>query len=108
MDIEWRPVPKPNHGRRTKKRGDRGKFSPKTIKEIFERDQYQCVRCGSYHLESVPHHIQFRSQMGEGTKWNGATICVQCHIEAHKHKEVRKWFEEWQEKTLNENGERRG
>jgi 5-methylcytosine-specific restriction endonuclease McrA len=104
--IELRPVPKPSFNRRVPKRVDRGKFSAKTIKAILERDNYLCVRCGSYHLESVPHHCQYKSQGGQGTKRNGVSICLDCHREAHALKEVRKWFESWVEKNLDENGER--
>ena len=107
MDLGFNPAPKPQHNRRVPKRVDRGKFSAKTIKEILERDQFQCVRCGSTHLESVPHHIQFRSQNGLGIKRNGATICIACHREAHKYKEVREWFESWKERTLDENGDKK-
>lgn len=107
MDLEWRPAPKPNHHRRTPKKVDRGKFSSKTLKEIFERDNFQCVRCGSYHLESVPHHITYKSSGGLGTKRNGVTICVKCHREVHKYKEVREWFESWRLRTLDENGDKK-
>lgn len=105
--MDLRPVPKPSHNRRVAKRGERGKFSAKTIKEIFERDNYQCVRCGTgSNLESVPHHIIYRSQGGIGHKRNGATICLQCHAEAHLLRESRKWFENWRDRTLDENGNR--
>lgn len=106
MDLGFHPTPKPNHNRKTPKRVDRGKFSSKTIKEILERDNYQCVRCGHYHLESVPHHVIFKSQGGDNSKRNGVSICIACHVEAHKFKEVRKWFESWVEKNLDENGNR--
>lgn len=106
MDLEWRPVPKPSHSRRVKKRADRGKFSTKTIKEICERDNYQCIRCGSYYLEAVPHHVIFKSQSPDNSKRNGVSICRNCHTEAHTYREVRKWFEEWVEKNLDENGDR--
>jgi 5-methylcytosine-specific restriction endonuclease McrA len=105
---EYNPYPKSqqtNHNRRTPKQKDRGKFSPKTIKEICERDNYQCVRCGSYYLEKIPHHVFYKSQMGQGVKRNGVSICINCHREAHALKSVRKWFEEWVEKSLDENGD---
>ena len=105
--LEWNPAPKPSHNRRVPKKVDRGKFSPKTIKEILERDNFQCVRCGSYNLEKVPHHITYKSHGGLGTKRNGVTICIQCHQEAHKYKEVREWFESWRSRTLDENGDKR-
>lgn len=100
-------VPKPKHSRRVPKRVDRGKFTTKTIKEILERDNNQCVRCGSYYLESVPHHVKFKSQGGTGHKRNGVSICISCHREAHIKKEVREWFEQWVENNLDENGDRK-
>lgn len=106
MTDKVRAVPKPRHKRRVPKRVDRGKFSAKTIKEIRERDNYQCVRCGSYYLESIPHHVIYKSQGGHGTKRNGVSICRDCHNEAHAIKAVRKWFEDWVEKNLDENGDR--
>jgi 5-methylcytosine-specific restriction endonuclease McrA len=99
-------VPKPNHKRRVAKRADRGKFSKKTIQEILERDNFQCVRCGSHHLESVPHHIIYKSQGGTGHKRNGVSICLSCHRKAHRFKEVREWFEQYADKHFDENGDR--
>lgn len=100
-----RSVPKPNHGRRVAKRKERTNFSQATIKAIFERDHYQCVRCGSYHLESVPHHVVYRSQLGEGTKRNGVTICRMCHDWAHMSKKKNnEWFNRWIEVNLDSEG----
>jgi 5-methylcytosine-specific restriction endonuclease McrA len=94
-------VPKPNFKRRTPRRAARGKFSDKTRQAILERDNGCCVRCGtSQNLESVPHHILFKSQMGRGTVDNGVTICCSCHREAHKYDSVRRWFEEYRLKYL--------
>lgn len=98
--MEFRPVPKPTHKRRKPKRGQEGKFSPKTIQTILERDEYACVRCGSFYVESVPHHIIYRSQLGKGTEDNGCTICRECHDWAHNFKEGRLWFELWRERNL--------
>jgi 5-methylcytosine-specific restriction endonuclease McrA len=109
MDLGFHPYSKSEQlkgKRKAPKRGDKGKFSSKTIKEILERDNYQCVRCGSYHLEAVPHHVIYRSQGGEGIKRNGVSICLSCHREAHKLKEVRKWFEDWVERNLDKNGDK--
>ncbi|MEH7355094.1 HNH endonuclease [Neobacillus drentensis] len=106
MDLSVRAVPKPSHKRRVPKRVNRGKFSAKTIKEIRERDNDQCVRCGSYHLEAIPHHVVYKSQLGDNSKRNGVSICLTCHREVHDHRKVRKWFEAWVEKNLDENGDR--
>jgi 5-methylcytosine-specific restriction endonuclease McrA len=96
MKISLNAVPKPQHERRTPKRVDIGKFSPLTTKHIFERDNHSCVRCGTSHdLESVPHHIIYKSAMGLGEKSNGCTICRTCHREAHSLRKVRQWFEQY-------------
>lgn len=81
-------------------------FTPKIKKEIFERDDWKCVRCGSYWLEKVPHHITFKSQGGTGEKRNGVSICIDCHRLAHRSVDVRRWFEQWRDEHLDENGER--
>lgn len=82
------------------RRGVAGKFSTKTIKLIVERDGGRCVRCGSHQIESVPHHIIFRSALGKGTVDNGVCVCTDCHILAHSFRSVRKWFEEYRIKYL--------
>lgn len=112
---EVRAVSKPQHKRNKPKGKDRGKFSDKTIKAILERDDNKCVRCGSYYVESVPHHIIYKGgKCGPGTKWNGATICRNCHKWAHglmkgpngePEKEGRYWFLNWQETKLNSEGD---
>lgn len=101
----FHPVPKPKHNRRVPKRKDRTNFSAKTAREIFERDNYQCVRCGSPYLENLPHHVIYRSQLGEGSKRNGVTICRDCHEWAHKSKkDNNQWFVSWVEKNLDMDG----
>ncbi|CDQ39522.1 HNH endonuclease [Virgibacillus salexigens] len=75
-------------------------FSEKTKQEIFERDDWRCVRCESYYIESVPHHIIYKSQGGTGEATNGATVCRDCHTLAHSRKDVRKWFEGFREQLL--------
>lgn len=103
--MEFNPAPKPNHNRRIPKQKDRSRF-PEAVKElIFERDNFTCVRCQtSQNLESVPHHIIFRSQGGEGTLRNGCCICRACHMAAHASKKEREWFVSWMELNLDEDG----
>jgi len=95
-----RAVPKPDHNRSAPRRGVASKFSSKTIRAICERDNYRCVRCGSHYIESVPHHVIYRSAGGKGTVDNGVTICRPCHDLAHSSREVRKWFEAYRIKHL--------
>jgi 5-methylcytosine-specific restriction endonuclease McrA len=82
------------------KRGNAGKFSKRTIQTIGERDGWLCVRCRSPHIETVPHHIVYKSQLGKGTADNGVTICRPCHNWAHSKREGREWFEQYQLKYL--------
>ncbi|MFS1511861.1 HNH endonuclease [Chengkuizengella sp. SCS-71B] len=85
------PAPKPQHRRRTPKRGARGKFDTNTKRTIVERDGALCVNCGhSYH---DIHHIIFKSQGGPGTVDNGVCVCRKCHSWAHTSNEGRRWFE---------------
>jgi hypothetical protein len=89
------PYPKKlNHKRRVSK--NRKQFTVPIIKQICQRDRYNCIRCGSYHIEETPHHIIFKSQGGLGDIENGATVCRACHTWAHSCKEGREWFENWQ------------
>lgn len=98
MGMQYTKDMQLKHVRRTPKRAARGKFSPKTIRSITERDNGLCVRCGSPYIESVPHHVIYKSQMGKGTVGNGVTICRSCHDEAHSKRSVREWFEEYANK----------
>jgi hypothetical protein len=106
MDLSKQPAREVSKNWQTRKdrekprRGVAGKFSTKTIKSIIERDNGQCVRCGSHYIESVPHHVIYRSAGGLGTVDNGVTICRPCHYLAHSKREVRKWFEEYRIKYL--------
>lgn len=116
--FEFRPVSKESqlHKERIKPKGKaRGEFKTKTIQAIFERDEHKCVKCHmSSNLESVPHHITFKSQGGTGEKKNGATVCRDCHKWAHGLKkgpygefthEGRSWFEMWRDEYLDANGD---
>lgn len=118
MFDDWRPVTKESqtkHNRRTPKRKQRGEFSQKTIKEIRERDDDRCIKCFTRSMiESVPHHIHYKSEGGEGIKRNGCIVCRDCHDWAHHKKdgpngepsaEGREWFRTWKEKNLDENGD---
>ncbi|MHA7967734.1 HNH endonuclease [Paenibacillus sp. CAU 1782] len=106
MDLSKQPArsvtkESQTHKNRLKpRRGVSGKFSAKTIKIIKERDGWRCVRCGSYYIEPVPHHIIYRSQGGPGTVDNGVCVCPECHRLAHSSRAVRKWFEEYRTKYL--------
>jgi 5-methylcytosine-specific restriction endonuclease McrA len=96
------PAPKPQHNRRVPKRSKRGEFSPKVREFITERDKGLCVRC--FKVAVHIHHITFKSQGGQGTAYNGASVCYVCHSWAHSGREGREWFERWRETMLDEEG----
>ena len=93
-----RPVPKPKHKRRVRKRGNASKYSTAVRLTIIERDKGFCVRCGA--LYDDIHHIIFRSAGGKGTVDNGVCVCRRCHAWAHSCREGREWFERYREERL--------
>lgn len=99
-------------GKKTKKQSRN--FSAAVRQEIFERDGWRCVKCGSNRICDIPHHIRYKSQGGTGEKRNGATVCMACHDWAHHKrdsvfgepsKEGKKWFENWRDDNLDEKGD---
>lgn len=50
----------------------------RVMDEVWERDNYRCVLCGSYQAAPVCHFIR-RSQGGMGIKENIWTGCLACH-----------------------------
>jgi heterodisulfide reductase subunit C len=48
------------------------------IRSIFERDGWQCRKCGE-RSSLTPHHIIKRSQLGGDTPRNVLTLCLDCH-----------------------------
>lgn len=116
IDFGFNPVSKPQHKRNKPTAKQRGEFSKKTIEAIRERDNNQCVKCGSYQIEAVPHHIIYKSAMGTNHKRNGMSVCRSCHDWMHGKKkgpygelarEGRYWAEMWRDENLDENGDMR-
>lgn len=65
-------------------------------REIFERDNYTCCRCGKHRSEFEPgitlqcHHIKRISRGGTDTKANNVSICSKCHALEDGHQHMRK------------------
>lgn len=92
----FNPISKESQLHRVRVKPKSKNFTPKVKLQIFERDGYKCIRCGTMQdLESVPHHIIYKSQGGYGTLDNGATVCRSCHRLAHSMASVRKFFEDY-------------
>lgn len=60
-------------------------------KQVFQRDDYRCVRCCSFGPLHC-HHVIYRSQMGDDSVENGVTLCNVCHDEIHRNKALRLSF----------------
>jgi hypothetical protein len=76
--------------------------------EVFKRDKYKCKCCGKdgYDRQGTPvenkipldaHHIQDRHGIENGgyTKFNGISVCDECHLKAEKYHitEGKEWEE---------------
>jgi len=49
---------------------------------VLERDNFTCQNCGCY-TENAPHHIIFRSHLGDDSLENLVLLCPVCHAKAH-------------------------
>ena len=69
-------------GRNSKKHND-------WIKLVFERDNYECQKCGQIGHKLNAHHIypwaKFKDKRFELE--NGITLCVKCHRQVHSEKD---------------------
>lgn len=85
-------------------------ISPAVRKEVLERDNHQCIICGSYHNLQIAHFIS-RGRLGLGIAKNLGVMCVGCHFQydnGKSHKEIEKLFrdhlkahyKDWNEKEL--------
>lgn len=98
LSGEYNPAPLLKHKRKTPKRGNRTKFSPKVRKAIIERDGGLCVFCKRPYVHI--HHILLRSQLGVGEASNGCCICFTCHQLAHSDSKVKDWFVKYRKEHL--------
>jgi hypothetical protein len=94
-------IPKPQHKRRRRKRGQLSKITERVSKEVMRRSNECCERCGvnrngAYALERA--HLINASQLGSGREpWNVALLCGPkvntgtCHQWADETREGREW-----------------
>lgn len=95
----FHPVDKPNHKRSKRKRGNATKITAKVRKEVIERSNGLCERCGrgsAYCFEMA--HLQGAAHLGSGAEpWNIALLCGPstnsgtCHHFADYTAEGREW-----------------
>lgn len=69
---------------------------PAARRFVLERDNYQCVACGTSGENKLQlhHWFSFRSQGGGHDAWNLVTLCFRCHHEVHAGAldvELREW-----------------
>lgn len=84
---------------------------PKKVKDIvWERDNHQCIICGSPQAMPNSHFIR-RSQGGLGIEENIVTMCFRCHnmydqgsdrraIEAYTENYLKSKYPDWDRKNL--------
>jgi hypothetical protein len=97
MDLEFRPIPKPSHNRRVKKRGDRNKFTKYVRDQVKEHFNHTCQECGCKGIHI--HHVCFRSQGGRGVFSNALLVCNKCHKHIHEsHERAMYWKEVYRKK----------
>lgn len=90
MSMGFNPVPKPSHGRRVRKRGERSKFSKMVRDQVKEHFENQCQECGGKGIHV--HHVQPRSNSGRGVITNALLLCNGCHKHVHADNErLRYW-----------------
>lgn len=53
-------------------------ITPKVKQRVWERDNYQCIVCGSPYAMPNAHYIA-RSHSGLGIEQNIVTLCQVCH-----------------------------
>lgn len=59
--------------------------STSTKDAVLERDNHQCVSCGTAGDNRLQlHHIVFRSQGGQHIEENLVTLCFECHEDVHR------------------------
>lgn len=71
-------------------------ISPKVRAEVMERDNGQCIICGSNHNLQIAHYIS-RARLGLGVPRNLAVMCAPCHFQfdnGNLHSKIKKLFEE--------------
>jgi 5-methylcytosine-specific restriction endonuclease McrA len=79
----------------------KGKKLDELRERILARDGWKCKWCdGETNLHI--HHLRFRSQQGDDSEANMATLCWICHDKVHKNRAMR---EQLLEKCANLKGE---
>jgi 5-methylcytosine-specific restriction endonuclease McrA len=59
--------------------------TPALREVVLERDNHQCVSCGTAGENRLQlHHLVFRSQGGGHNEENLVTLCFECHEDVHR------------------------
>lgn len=62
----------------------KGKKLIALYRQVYERDNGCCVRCGRWIEEgTIPHHRKYKSQGGGDTLDNLEMLCMECHSKEH-------------------------
>ena len=85
-------------------------ISPKVRKEVLERDNHQCIVCGSNYGLQIAHYIS-RARGGLGIPQNLVAMCPSCHFQFDNGKlhsqikslvqeHLKAHYEDWEEQDL--------
>ena len=85
-------------------------ISPAVRREVVERDDCQCIVCGSNQYLQIAHYVS-RGRLGLGIPKNLGVMCIRCHMafdNGKRHNEIKEIFQEylkshypdWDEKDL--------
>lgn len=81
-------VTEPTYERLTKAEYARALQHPKWQKKrlkIFERDDWQCKKCGNTESTLAVHHLRYTCKFPwQEDNVNLVTLCTSCHSKAHK------------------------
>lgn len=85
-------------------------ISPAVRQEVVQRDECQCIVCGSNQYLQIAHYVS-RGRLGLGIAKNLGVMCIHCHMQfdnGKMHNEIKEIFQahlkahypDWNEKDL--------
>lgn len=85
-DIRFEKARKPIAHRSKTNKNTARTITQETIGEVYARDKYECILCGSRNLD-LPHHAYFGSQANHNENRNDpdqlVSVCMLCHYDIH-------------------------
>ncbi len=71
---------------RITRKNTKRKITKEVAREVYERDNWQCILCGSHDID-IPHHVFHGSEAqydeGRNNPDRLVTVCRDCHYTIH-------------------------